>query len=63
MKNIEQLRALSKSELTEELLSLRKAQFELRMKRANGSLEKTHQFAQIRKALAQIKTLMTEKAE
>lgn len=63
MKDIKELRALSKSELSDELLTLRKAQFELRMKRANGTLEKTHQFAQIRNAVAQIKTLMTEKAE
>ena len=40
---------------------LRKEQFNLRMKKANGTLDKTHLITQVRKAIAQIKTIMTEK--
>ncbi|KTD45704.1 50S ribosomal protein L29 [Legionella taurinensis] len=61
MKKIEELRNLSSDELNAELLTLRKKQFELRMKKANGSLDKTHLVSQVRKAVARVKTIMTEK--
>lgn len=61
MKKIEELRNLSSDELNAELLALRKRQFELRMKKANGSLDKTHLVPQVRKAVARVKTIMTEK--
>lgn len=60
MKNINELRALSSDELQSELMSLRRQQFGLRMKKANGTLDKTHVFAQVRKAIARVKTIMTE---
>lgn len=63
MKEIKDLRAMSQDELQTELMSLRKQQFNLRMKKANGSLDKTHVFAQVRRAIARIKTLMTEKGD
>lgn len=61
MKKINELRNLSSDELNAELLTLRKKQFELRMKKANGSLDKTHLVSQVRKAVARVKTIMTEK--
>ncbi|QRN04831.1 50S ribosomal protein L29 [Legionella sp. MW5194] len=61
MKKIEELRNLSSDELNAELLTLRKKQFELRMKKANGSLDKTHLVSQVRRAVARVKTIMTEK--
>lgn len=63
MKTTEELRNLSSDELKAELLSLRKEQFTLRMKKANGSLDKTHVVTQVRKAVARVKTIMTEKVE
>ncbi len=63
MKETKDLRAMSLDELQTELMSLRKQQFNLRMKKANGSLDKTHVFAQVRRAIARIKTLMTEKGD
>ncbi len=62
MKKIEELRNLSQEELQNELLSLRKEQFNLRMKKASGSLDKTHLITMVRKSVARVKTLLTEKA-
>jgi len=62
MKNIDELRNLTLVELQNELLSLRKKQFELRMKKASGSLDKTHHITQVRKSVARVKTILTEKA-
>ena len=60
--NRQKLKAMSPEELQTELLSLRKQQFILRLKRkTDGSLEKTHHVTEIRKQIARIKTLMTEK--
>lgn len=62
MKKIEELRNLTTDELQNELLSLRKEQFNLRMKKASGSLDKTHLITMVRKSVARVKTLLTEKA-
>lgn len=62
MKKIEELRNLSVEELQTELLSLRKEQFNLRMKKASGSLDKTHLITLVRKSVAKVKTILTEKA-
>ncbi|CEK09451.1 50S ribosomal protein L29 [Legionella hackeliae] len=61
MKDIKELRDLTTDELQTELLSLRKEQFNLRMKKANGSLDKTHLITKVRKSIAQVKTIMTQK--
>jgi len=62
MKKIEELKNLSVDELQAELLSLRKDQFNLRMKRASGSLDKTHLITLVRKSVAKVKTILTQKA-
>ena len=62
MKKINELRDLSVKELQTELLSLRKEQFNLRMKKANNTLDKTHLISMVRKSVARIKTILTEKA-
>lgn len=62
MKKLNELRGLSCDELRNELLSLRKEQFNLRMKKASGSLEKPHLITMVRKSVARVKTLLTEKA-
>lgn len=61
MKDIKELRDLTAEELQAELLSLRKEQFNLRMKKASGSLDKTHLITMVRKAIARVKTILTEK--
>ncbi len=62
MKSLNEMRELSLEDLQNELLALRKNQFALRMKQASGALEKTHEIRQLRKAVARLKTIMTEKA-
>lgn len=62
MKNTKELRALSLTELKDELLALRKEQFTLRMQKASGALEKTHLFRFLRQSIARVKTILTQKA-
>lgn len=61
MKDIKELRNLTPEELQSELLSLRKEQLNMRIRKASGSLDKTHIITKVRKAIAQVKTIMTEK--
>lgn len=61
MKDIKELRELTQKELHTELLALRTDQFNLRFKKANGSLDKPHVIKLVRKTIARIKTIMTEK--
>jgi large subunit ribosomal protein L29 len=59
---INDLRKKSESELAEELLGLRKEQFNLRMQRATGQLSRPDQFDKVRKSIARIKTLLSEQS-
>ena len=58
-----ELREKSGSELTEELLRLRKEEFSLRMQFASGQLGQTHLVKEMRRDIARVKTLMKEKAD
>lgn len=55
-------RALSPDQLKDELLKLKKEQFNLRFQRATGQLEKTHRINQVRKDIALVKTMINEKS-
>ena len=55
-----ELREKSPEDLTKELLSLRREQFNLRMQQATGQLSATHQFGAIRRDIARIKTVLRE---
>ncbi|KAF0093978.1 MAG: rpmC [Hyphomonadaceae bacterium] len=55
-------RAMSPDQLKDELLKLKKEQFNLRFQRATGQLEKTHRINEIRKDVALVKTMMNEKS-
>ncbi len=59
---LDELKSMSTEELKEKLLSLRKEQFQLRLKQATGVLEKTHLIKNVRRMIARIKTILTEKA-
>lgn len=54
------LREKSAAELNEELLKLRKEQFNLRMQMATGQGAKPDQFGKVRKNIARIKTVLGE---
>lgn len=47
--------------LREELISLRQAQLKLKMQKASGQLEQTHQIRQVRRDIARVKTLLMQK--
>lgn len=53
----------SVEELNEELISLLREQFNLRMQHTTGQLEKTDQLKKVRRNIARVKTIMTEKAK
>jgi large subunit ribosomal protein L29 len=57
-----ELRAKSVAELGQELESLLKAQFGLRMQRATQQLTNHTQIGKVRRDIARVRTLMTEKA-
>ncbi len=59
MSKIESLRSLTSDQLHEELLKLKKEQFNLRFQKATGQFEKTHRVNEIRKTVARIQTLLT----
>lgn len=61
MKEASELRNMSIEELKNELLSLRKTQFNHRLKKATGALDKHHLVKKVRRTIARIKTILTEK--
>jgi len=48
-------------QLSDELLKLKKEQFNLRFQAATGQMEKTHRVSEVRKDIARISTLLREK--
>jgi large subunit ribosomal protein L29 len=56
-----ELRAKSVAELQAELLALTHAQFGLRMQVATQQLTKNSEFGRVRREVARIKTILTEK--
>ncbi len=48
-------------ELKEELLALLQEQFKLRMQRGLGETAKPHLFKQVRRNIARVKTILTQK--
>jgi large subunit ribosomal protein L29 len=58
--NAADLRAKSVDELNEELVALRREQFNLRMQQATGELAQVHQHGRVKKDIARVKTVLTE---
>ena len=54
-------RALSPDQLSDELLKLKKEQFNLRFQRATGQLENTGRVREVRRDIARIKTIAAQK--
>jgi len=59
---IDDVRKMTPDQLQDELLSLKKEQFNLRFQAATGQLEKTHRANEIRKDIARIKTVLRGKS-
>ena len=56
------LKAMSTDQLSDELLNLKKEQFNLRFQRATGQLENTGRVREVRRDIARVKTLQRQKA-
>ena len=61
MPKAQDLRAKSADELETRLADLKKEQFNLRFQRASGQLANTAQFSNVRREIAQIKTILHAK--
>lgn len=57
----EDLRAKSADELKDELLQLKREQFNLRFQKASGQLENTARVRQVRRDIARIKTVLHQR--
>lgn len=60
--NVSEMKEKSVDELNEELLNLKKEQFTLRMQQGSGQLGQTHRLKEVRRDIARVKTVLTEKA-
>ncbi len=58
-----ELRSKSVEDLRKELLELRKAQFGLRMQLATQSLTKNSEIQRVKREIARVHTVLTEKAK
>ena len=56
------VRSKTQDQLSDELASLKKEQFNLRFQKATGQMEKTARVRQVRRDIARIKTIAAEKA-
>jgi large subunit ribosomal protein L29 len=54
------LRKMSTQDLTNELVGLRREQFNLRMQLGTGGTPKIHRFSAVRREIARIKTVLNE---
>ena len=55
------IRKMSVEEINTKIVELKHELFELRMKQATGNLEKPHKINALRKEVARLKTVLTEK--
>ena len=61
MTKIADLRGQTPDQLSDELIKLKKEQFNLRFQAATGQMEKTHRVSEVRKDIARVSSLLREK--
>ena len=61
-KKATEIRDMSLDELSDELVKLKKEQFNLRFQRATGQLENTTRVREVRRTIARIMTLQKQKS-
>ena len=61
-KLVEDLRAKSANELSDELVAAKKELFNLRFQNATNQLDTTSRIKEVRRKIARIQTIITEKA-
>ena len=59
---LKELRSQSAQDLQEQLIELRREQFNLRMQKGSGQQKQTHHFQRVKREIAQIKMLIGEKS-
>ena len=59
---IDEVRDMSEDQLDDELIKLKKEQFNLRFQQATGQLENTARIREVRRTIARIKTVNKTKA-
>ncbi|MGB6087726.1 50S ribosomal protein L29 [Parvibaculum sp.] len=57
-----EVRDMTPDQLSDELLKLKKTQFNLRFQSASGQLEKVDQMRKVRRDIARIKTIQRQRA-
>ena len=62
-KYVEELNAKSSAELNEELVAAKKELFNLRFQNATNQLDNTSRIKEVRKNIARIQTVITEKSQ
>ena len=60
--DVKELRDQDVTQLNEQLITLRKEQFELRMQKSTSQLTDLSKLSKTKKAIAQIKTIINEKS-
>ena len=60
---VEDLKAKSVAELNEELVAAKKERFNLRFQNATNQLDNTSRIKEVRKNIARIQTVITEKSQ
>ena len=58
---LKELRTQSPQDLQEQLIELRREQFNLRMQKGSGQQKQTHHFKRVKREIAQIKMLLGDK--
>ena len=61
MMKTEAIRALDKKEIKQQILKLAQERFNLRMAAGDGTTIKYHRFGEIRREIARMKTILSEK--
>ena len=56
------IRVMTNDQVKDEILKLRKEQFNLRLQRATGQVENTARIRQIRRDIARLKTVQSQQA-
>ncbi len=63
MMKVSDVRAKTVDELKDELVGLKKEQFNLRFQRATQQLESTSRVREVRRDIARVKTVLSEKSK
>lgn len=57
-----EIRKMSREDIVKKIAELQDELFDLRMQKATAALEKPHRIKEIKKTIARMKTILTEKA-